>query len=133
MQLKAILSEVYFVSMRSSGPGGQNVNKVSSAVQLYWAYQESYVLNEEQKLILSEKLQACINKDNLVYIRCEEFRDQELNKKKALEKLLKLVHAAFVKPKVRKATKPTFASKVRKKKQKQNRSDIKSNRKKPVY
>ena len=133
MNLKLILSEVSFISMRSSGPGGQNVNKVSSAVQLYWDYSASYVVNQEQKDLIRIKLKNMINKEDQVYIRCEEFRDLEQNKKRALEKLLIAVEKALHKAKVRKPSKPTYSSKMKKLDSKKKRSVIKQNRKKLSY
>lgn len=118
--------EVQFVAVRSRGPGGQNVNKVSSAALLYWDFQSSSLLNEHQKLLLRLKLDSAINKEGQIYLRSDEFRDLEENKRRCLEKLALMIRQALHRPKKRVATKPTKASKLRRQKAKTRRSEIKS-------
>ncbi len=126
------ISEIEFKAIRSSGPGGQNVNKVSSCAQLYWEYQNSASITDDQKLLISLKLENFINKDGILYLRSDEFRDLERNKAKCLEKLNLLLKKAFFKPKPRKKTKPTFSSQLKRLDGKKNRSEIKKNRQKVV-
>lgn len=125
-----IEKELNFTAIRSRGPGGQNVNKVSSAAFLTWDYLNSLGLNDEEKHLVKIKLQNHINKENELYLRSDEFRDLGMNKARGLEKLLFLLNQAFHKPKKRKATRPTKASKARKRDSKTRRSETKKGRQK---
>jgi ribosome-associated protein len=125
-----LAKEVDFVAVRSRGPGGQNVNKVSSAAVLYWSFNNSKLITEHQKELIRHKLQSAINKDDQVYTRSDEFRDLERNKSRCLEKLSELLAFAFHKPKKRTATKPTRSSKLRKLESKNRRSETKKMRQK---
>jgi len=122
--------EVSFVAVRSRGPGGQNVNKVSSAAVLYWNFNSSNLITDQQKALIQQKLQWAINKDGQLYTRSDEFRDLERNKNRCLEKLENLLTSAFHKPKKRTATKPTRSSKLRKLESKNRRSETKKMRQK---
>ena len=126
--LDQIQNEVSFVAVRSRGPGGQNVNKVSSAAVMYWSFEFSDALNEHQKHLVHQKLQSSLNKENQLYVRSDEFRDLERNKARCLEKLAELLRFAFHKPKNRRPTKPTRGSKERKRESKSRRSDTKQSR-----
>ncbi len=130
MKFEQIRTEVDFVAVRSRGPGGQNVNKVSSAACLYWFYQQSSGLSDYEKHMVAAKLQSWTNKDNQIYIRSDEFRDLEQNKRRCLEKLEGMLQLAFHRPKARRATKPTRASKERKLEAKARRGKIKDLRRK---
>jgi ribosome-associated protein len=101
--------EVTYKTSRSGGKGGQNVNKVSSKVELLFAIEQSQIFTGEEKTLLLSKLESRLNKDGLVQVMCEEERSQYLNKEKALEKLLLILTRALHQPKKRKATKPTKA------------------------
>ena len=125
--------EVFFKAVRSRGPGGQNVNKVSSAALLYWDYQYSRLLTEFQKQKLSQRLSAMINSDNQIYLRSDEFRDLEQNKSRCLEKLSDAITAALHVPKKRKPTKPTYSSKQKRHEGKKSRGEIKRLRGKVEY
>ena len=129
MNFEQIRTEIEFVAVRSRGPGGQNVNKVSSAACLYWSYQFSSAVSDFEKHKIAEKLGSYINKDEQVYIRSDEFRDLEQNKRRCLEKLESMLTQAFHRPKVRRATKPTRGSKERKLEAKARRGKIKQLRK----
>ncbi len=130
MNFQAILNEIKIVAVRSRGPGGQNVNKVSSAAQLFWNFRDSIGLNDSEKWLVQEKLRNSINSENQVYLRADEYRDLERNKARAIEKLEAMLKQAIHKPKPRKATRPTRASKERKLEGKSRRGDIKQGRKK---
>src|SRR4051812_45404334 len=101
MNFAQIEREVSFIAVRSRGPGGQNVNKVSSAAILYWAFAHSAAVSEEQKFLIRRKLQSSINKEGQIYVRSDEFRDLERNKARCLEKLTSLLTYAFHQPKKR--------------------------------
>jgi len=94
--------EVFYKTSRSGGKGGQNVNKVSTKVELLFSVNNSVLFNEDEKLLLNEKLQSRFNKDGLIQVICDEDRSQYMNKQKALERLVGLLSLSFHKPKVRK-------------------------------
>jgi ribosome-associated protein len=125
-----ITKEVRFEAVRSRGPGGQNVNKVSSAAILYWNPYQSVALSQEQKITIATKLANSMNSESEIYLRSDEFRDQERNKSRCIEKLIAMLRAALFKPKPRRATKPTRGSKERNLKAKAIRSDVKAGRRK---
>ena len=135
MMLKSELlrPEVYFKAVRSRGPGGQNVNRTSSAAILFWDFAHSHLLSSEQKDRLRTRLEPMINSEGLIYIRSDEFRDLEMNKSRCLEKLAKAVATALHVPKKRKATKPTKASRLRRQEGKTQRAETKNLRKKVEY
>jgi ribosome-associated protein len=121
----ALAGEVRFLAQRGRGPGGQNVNKVASAVLLTWDYQASALLTWEQKTRVGHKLVNSINSRGEIQLRSDEFRDLERNKARALEKLVERVAAALFVPKKRKATKPSRAAKARRLETKTQRSRTK--------
>jgi len=104
--------ETTYKASRSGGKGGQNVNKVSSKVELLFSVDNSTLFNEEEKALLTEKLQSRFNKDGLVQIICDEERSQYLNREKALERLSSLLVKALNKPPIRKAIKVSKAAKA---------------------
>lgn len=104
--------EITYKTSRSGGKGGQNVNKVSSKVELLFSVENSALFTEEEKSLISSKLQNRVNKDGLVQIVCDEERSQYLNKEKAIEKLVVLLTKWLHRPKVRKATKVSKAAKA---------------------
>lgn len=104
--------ETTYKASRSGGKGGQNVNKVSSKVELLFSVNGSALFSDEEKVLLISKLQSRFNKDGLVQVICDEERSQYLNKEKALERLALLLTRALHKPKVRKATKVSKAAKA---------------------
>jgi ribosome-associated protein len=106
-------SELSFAFVRASGPGGQNVNKVSSAVQLRFDLAGSTVLSEPVKSRLRALAGRRLTDDGAILIIARNQRSQEHNRREALERLTDLVQRALVVPKTRKATKPTRASKER--------------------
>lgn len=101
-----LLKEITFKTSRSGGKGGQNVNKVSSKVELNINIRESATFTEVQKSIILLKLSNRINAEGILQIITEEERSQLHNKERSLEKLLVLIKNALHVPKVRKATKP---------------------------
>lgn len=96
--------EVIYKASRSSGAGGQHVNKVSSRVELLFSVSESTLFSNEEKERINQKLQSRLNRDGFVQIFCDEERSQYLNKEKALERLLSLIITALHQPKPRKPT-----------------------------
>jgi ribosome-associated protein len=104
--------EVTYKTSRSGGKGGQNVNKVSSKVELLFDVAASLLFTDDEKLLLANKLQNRLNKDGLVQVICDEERSQYLNKEKAIERLMGLLTRALQVQKVRKPTKVSKASKA---------------------
>jgi len=104
--------EITYKTSRSGGKGGQNVNKVSSKVELLFSINNSALFSDDEKALLSEKLQSRFNKDGFVQVICDEERSQYLNKEKGLERLILLLTGALKKPKIRKATKVSKAAKA---------------------
>jgi ribosome-associated protein len=104
--------EVVFKASRSGGKGGQNVNKVSTKVELLFDIGQSQLFTEEEKQLLIPKLTARLNRDGYLQVMSEEERSQFMNKEKALEKLHVILAKALYQPKKRKATKPGKAAKA---------------------
>jgi ribosome-associated protein len=121
--------EITYKTSRSGGKGGQNVNKVSSKVELLFSIDNSLLFTDDEKALLNEKLQSRFNKDGLVQVICDEERSQYLNKEKAVERLVLLLTRALHKPKVRKATKVSKAAKAARLENKRITSTKKENRK----
>jgi len=124
-----IENEFVYSASRSSGPGGQNVNKVSTKVELRFNLLLSSSFSENEKIILLRKLRNKINKDGELLIISQSERSQLLNKQVATEKFYILISEALTLPKYRRATKPTFSSKLKRLEEKKSRGSIKKLRK----
>ena len=113
--------------IRSSGPGGQNVNKVSTSVQLRYDIKNSSLPVEVKEKLISLAGKK-ISGDNILIISAGRFRTQEKNRKDALDRLVSLIRKACEKPVIRKKTKPTAASVEQRLKEKNLKSDKKKQR-----
>ena len=122
-------SEFIFQATRSSGPGGQNVNKVSSKVELRFNLWSSALLDEQEKAIIAEKLTNKINKEGELVLVAQTDRSQLKNKEKVIEKFYHLLEKALMPPKKRYKTKPTKASVEKRLESKRVQSTIKASRK----
>ena len=120
-------SEVEESFVRSSGPGGQNVNKLSTAAQLRFDTSR-ITLPEDAAIRLSRLAGSRMTKDGVIVIHAQRFRTQERNRADATDRLLELLREAMTRPKPRRPTKPTLGSKTRRLEGKKRRSDIKAKR-----
>lgn len=122
--------ELTYKTSRSGGKGGQNVNKVSSKVELLFSVNDSGLFSDDEKQRINQKLQSRFNKDGLVQVICDEERSQYLNKEKAVDRLINLLTRALQVQKARKATKPSKGSKAARLDSKKIHSTKKESRKK---
>ena len=114
--------------VRSSGPGGQNVNKLSTAVQLRFDVRRSLSLPNDVALRLMRLARKRLTKEGVIVILAQRHRTQERNRDDARERLFELIREAAVKPVQRRATKPTRASRLKRVEGKKIRSNIKKMR-----
>jgi ribosome-associated protein len=109
--LPDIASEIRFQTARSGGAGGQNVNKVETAVEGYWPVATSRLFSEEQKATLMEKLSNRINKEGELMVKSQVHRTQLANKEEVIKKMRTIIEQALQKKKLRIASKPSKAAK----------------------
>ena len=131
MDKEKIISEVNFKAVRSSGAGGQNVNKVSSKVVLSFDLINSQSLSEDEKERSEKKLKSKLTLDGILILNCDEDRSQLKNKEIVTKRFLEMIEKSLVIPKERKATKIPKSVIEKRLKDKSSNSEIKQNRKKP--
>jgi ribosome-associated protein len=131
MNPETILKELDFKAIRSSGAGGQHVNKTSSKIELTFNLESSTSLSDVEKELLKTKLSSKLTKENVLILFCEETRSQHRNKDLAIKRFLTLIKTNLRRPKTRRPTKPSKASIKRKAESKQRTSVKKALRKKP--
>ncbi len=131
-RLSIPLAEFHFTFSRSGGPGGQNVNKVNTKVQLRWAIHRSRYLPDDVRERFLQLHRRRINKQGEFYIGSERFRDQGRNVADCLNKLRVLLNEACQRPAKRKPVKPSRGAKIRRMQDKRARSQRKQLRKPPA-
>jgi len=120
--------EFVFSTSRSSGPGGQNVNKVSTKVELRFNLSFSPNFSEEEKELIFSKLRNKINKEDEIILVSQSERTQLMNKNAVMQKFYDLVSKALTIPLKRRSTRPTLSSKLKRLESKRNRSNLKKQR-----
>lgn len=133
MDLEKIISELQFKAVRSSGAGGQNVNKVSSKVVLSFDLKNSQGLSDKEKVLLENKLASRLTSEQILILNCDEDRSQLKNKAIVTKRFFNLITAGLVIPKIRKATKVPKSVIKKRIKDKKNLSEIKQSRRKPDF
>lgn len=122
-------NELQYIASRSSGAGGQHVNKVNTKVALRFNVMQSKLLDEEQKAIIQKKLKKYITTDGILQIVSQAERSQSLNKKQCKARFYKLLEKALRKPRKRIPVKPTKAMKEKRLEKKRKQAEKKTNRK----
>jgi ribosome-associated protein len=128
LQNRDFSNEFTFSASRSSGPGGQNVNKVNSRIELRFPVNQSALLNDYEKVLIFKKLKNRINNEGELLIAAQTDRSQLKNKEDAISKFYELITKALTPRKHRKATRPTLASKEKRLEVKKQQSEKKSQR-----
>ncbi|WP_166960698.1 alternative ribosome rescue aminoacyl-tRNA hydrolase ArfB [Yeosuana marina] len=127
----ALISELSFKAVRSSGSGGQHVNKVSSKIELSFNLAESLVLSDLQKERLQNKLSSRLTNENVLILQCDESRSQHKNKELVIKRFLQVIKDGLKVPKKRIPTKISKSAIRKRLKSKSQLSEKKANRKKP--
>jgi ribosome-associated protein len=130
MNLEKLLSEVKFKALRSSGKGGQHVNKVSTKIELQFDVLSSEILSEEHKERLKITLKNRLTSEGVLILHCDESRSQLQNKKMAIERFFSLIQKGLEKKKKRKRTNIPKAVKEKRRDNKKRQSEKKASRKK---
>jgi len=131
MDSEKLIKELSFKAIRSSGPGGQHANKVSSKIVLFFDLSKSEILSDEEKELLIVNLKSKLTKENILILNCDETRSQHKNKEIVIERFLEIIKRGLIVQKPRKATKPSKASIKKRLEKKRKLAFKKSNRKKP--
>jgi len=128
-----IIKELHFKATRSSGAGGQHVNKTSSKIELTFDLENSLSLSENEKELLKAKLSSKLTKENILILFCEETRSQHRNKDIAIKRFLRLLKTNLIRPKRRRITRPSIGAMTRRVETKKRTSFKKALRKKPNF
>jgi ribosome-associated protein len=131
LPIDLLAEEIHYRTSRSSGPGGQHVNKIETRVELRWNLDGSSLFTEEEKRTLAEKLTGKITRDGDLRVVCQESRSQEQNKQRAFQKFIELLEKALKPDKQRKDTKPSKAVLEKRISDKKKHSEKKDRRKNP--
>lgn len=130
---KRILDELDFRYSRSSGPGGQHVNRTESKAEVRWNLAKTHALTQFQKARALAELQTFMKKGEYIILTSEEYRSREQNKEICISKLKKMIEKALSVPKKRIKTMPSKAARIKRIESKKQRGEIKKTRKKYKY
>jgi ribosome-associated protein len=128
---ECLLREIKFRTSRSSGPGGQHVNKTETRVELLWDPAASGCLSETQKARVIHGLGKRLDEKGLLHLASGRERSQVRNREEVMQRFFDLLEACLVAPKKRRATRPTRASREKRLREKKSRSDLKRQRRDP--
>ena len=131
MNIENIIKELNFKAIRSSGAGGQHINKTSSKIELTFDLENSISLSDNEKELLKTKLSSKLTKENVLILFCEETRSQHKNKELAIKRFLSLIKTNLIRPKKRRPTKPGKSSILKNAEKNKKNSQKKALRKKP--
>lgn len=131
MDSEKLISEITLKAIRSSGSGGQNVNKVSTKIELQFDVMNSLELDEDERALILENLNTRLTKNNILILQCDESRSQLKNKQLVKERFLILIEEALIVQKKRIPTKTPKSVKRKRLKNKKQNAEKKANRKKP--
>lgn len=131
MDTEILISEVVLKAIRSSGSGGQKVNKVSTKIELQFDVDNSNGLDDDEKTLLIENINSRLTKNNILILQCDESRSQRKNKQIVKERFLKIVEEALTVKKERVPTKTPKSVKLKRLKRKGQNAEKKVNRKPP--
>lgn len=131
MNKDILQSELQFKAVRSSGAGGQNVNKVASKVELIFDLEASLGLTDDEKELLKQSVNNRLTKENILLLQCDESRSQHKNKTLVIDRFFDLLEKGLIVPKERKPTKIPRSVVKKRLKTKRKVSDKKANRKPP--
>ena len=126
-----IVKELKFKAIKSSGAGGQHVNKVSSKIEMQFDVNNSNYLSQEEKELLFKKLQSKLSKNSILILQCDESRSQHKNKEIVIKRFLQLITKGLKVPKKRKPTKPSKSSIKKRLEKKKKQAFKKAFRRKP--
>jgi ribosome-associated protein len=121
-------NEIYYTASRSSGPGGQNINKVSTRITLWFDVLKSPSLSEEAKQQILNKLPTRINKAGVLWVNAQQTRSQAANRELALQRFIELIERALIKPRFRKKTRIPRRVQEERIAEKKRRSRLKADR-----
>lgn len=130
MNKEKLHTELQFKAIRSSGAGGQHVNKVSSKIELTFSVRQSNGLTDDEKELLYKNLAHKLTKESTLILTCQESRSQHRNKELVIERFFNLIAKNLIIPKVRKKTKPSKLARQKRLNAKKRISEKKENRKK---
>ena len=133
MEKDKLISELQFKAVRSSGAGGQNVNKVSSKVVLSFDLKNSNAISNEEKNLLETNLSSRLTNDQILILNCDEDRSQLKNKEIVIKRFFSIIEKGLYIPKIRKATKIPKSVIRKRLKDKKTLSETKKNRRKPEF
>lgn len=133
MDTDLLLNEITYKATRSSGPGGQHVNKTSTQIELYWSLEASEALSATEKERLRTTLANKLSKEGVLILRSDQTRSQGKNKALVTDRLLRLLKKSVLPPTQRKPVRLTAAARRRRLSDKKNLAEKKANRQKPTY